>query len=83
MADEAFYVGPEAGQTILVRLQNFAGQDDAESPVQVEAGDTVSFTGALQEVDEEFLAELQLYQASDELETGDFYIQAEDLTLTE
>lgn len=83
VADEAFYVGPEAGQTILVRLQPFGGEDDPESPFEVETGDTVSFTGTLRQIDDQFLSELQLYEASDELETGDFYIQAENLTLTQ
>ncbi|MCZ2858713.1 hypothetical protein [Blastococcus sp. VKM Ac-2987] len=83
VADEAFYVGPEAGQTILVRLQSFAGGDAPESPFEVEAGDTVSFTGALQQVDDEFLSELRLYDASEELTTGDFYVQVEDITLAQ
>ncbi|GAA4732125.1 hypothetical protein GCM10023328_09220 [Modestobacter marinus] len=83
VADEAFYVGPEAGQTILVRLQPFGGEDDPESPFEVQEGDTVSFGGTLEQVDEEFLAELQLYDPAQQFETGDFYVQASEITLVE
>lgn len=83
VADEAFYVGPEPGRTIMVRLEEFAGEDDPESPFEVEVGDQVSFTGTLQEIDEEFLNELQLFEGVEQLETGDFYVQADEVTLVE
>ncbi|SDY10832.1 hypothetical protein SAMN05661080_02337 [Modestobacter sp. DSM 44400] len=83
VADEAFFVGPEAGQTIMVRLQPFAGSDDPESPFEVETGDRVSFTGTLQQIDEEFLADLQLYDPAQQLEAGDSYVQATDITLAQ
>ena len=83
VADEAFYVGPEPGQTIMVRLQEFAGENAPESPFEVEAGDQVSFTGTLREIDDAFLDELQLFDGVDQLETGDFYVQADDVTLVE
>jgi len=81
VADEAFYVGPEAGQTILVRLQQFGGTDAPESPFQVEAGDTVSFSGTLEQVDQDFLDDLQLYDPSTQYSLGDFYVQAGETTL--
>ncbi|MCZ2821261.1 hypothetical protein O2V63_13030 [Modestobacter sp. VKM Ac-2977] len=83
VADEAFFVGPEAGQTIMVRLQPFGGTDDQESPFQVQEGDTVSFSGTLEEITDEFLSELQLYTPAEELETGDYYVQASEVTLVE
>jgi len=81
VADEAFYVGPEAGQTILVRLQQFGGTDAPESPFQVEAGDTVSFSGTLEQIDQDFLDDLQLYDPSTQYSLGDFYVQAGEITL--
>jgi len=83
VADEAFYVGPEAGRTVLVRLQEFGGTDSPESPFQVETGDTVSFTGTLRQVDDAFLADLQLYDPSTQFQVGDFYVQADEITLME
>ncbi|MCZ2807100.1 hypothetical protein O2W18_18485 [Modestobacter sp. VKM Ac-2983] len=83
VADEAFFVGPEAGQTIMVRLQPFGGAGDEESPFEVQEGDTVSFSGTLEEIDEEFLSSLQLYMPADELETGDYYVQASEITPAE
>ncbi|TWH75108.1 hypothetical protein [Modestobacter roseus] len=83
VADEAFFVGPEAGQTIMVRLQPFGGSDDSESPFEVQEGDTVSFSGTLEQIDEEFLADLQLYQPAEQLETGDYYVQASEISLAE
>lgn len=80
VADEAFYVGPEVGNTILVRLANFAGEAAPESPFSVEAGDDVNFTGQLQEVDDAFLAELELFDGADGLELGDFYVQVDQIT---
>ena len=80
VADEAFYVGPEVGNTILVRLQPFAGEDAAESPFQVEQGGRVTFTGELREIDEQFLSGLQLYDGADDLELGDFYVQADQIS---
>ncbi|OMQ14778.1 hypothetical protein A7K94_0214185 [Modestobacter sp. VKM Ac-2676] len=80
VADEAFFVGPEPGQTIMVRLQPFGGAGDEESPFQVQEGETVSFSGTLEEIDEEFLSSLQLYMPADELETGDYYVQASEIT---
>ncbi len=81
IADEAFYVGPEAGQTVLVRLQPFAGTGQPESPVTYEAGDTVSFTGTLEQVDEAFLTDLQLYDPSGQFQVGDYYVQASEVTV--
>lgn len=83
VADEAFLVGPEADRTIMVRLQPFGGTDDPESPFEVQEGDTVSFGGTLEQIDEEFLADLQLYDPTTEFETGDFYVQASEITLVE
>lgn len=83
IADEAFFVGPEAGQTIMVRLEPFGGTDDPESPFEVQEGDTVSFSGTLQEIDDAFLADLQLYTPAEDLETGDYYLQASGLTMAE
>ncbi|MGY1839266.1 MULTISPECIES: hypothetical protein [unclassified Modestobacter] len=80
VADEAFFVGPEVGRTILVRLQPFSGTEDPESPFQVQEGDTVSFSGTLEQVDEEFLADLQLFDPTTQFETGDFYVQASEIT---
>lgn len=80
VADEAFYVGPEVGNTILVRLQAFAGEDAPESPFQVEQGGRVTFTGELREIDEQFLSELQLYDGADDLELGDYYVQADQIS---
>ena len=80
VADEAFFVGPEAGQTIMVRLPAFAGEDDPESPFSVEEGATVSFTGTLQEIDEALLGELQLYDPAEDLETGEVYVQVEEIS---
>lgn len=83
VADEAFYIGPEPGRTIMVRLPEFAGENAPESPFEVEAGDQVSVTGTLQEIDEALLADLQLFEGTPQLETGDFYVQADDITLVE
>lgn len=80
VADEAFYVGPEAGNTILVRLEEFAGEDQPESPFSVEAGGAVSFTGTLQEIDEELVSELEFYDGTDGLELGDYYVQIEEIS---
>lgn len=80
VADEAFFVGPEVGQTVMVRLPAFAGEDETESPFSVEQGDTVSFTGTLQEIDDALLSELQLYNPAEELETGQVYVQVEDIS---
>lgn len=80
VADEAFYVGPEVGNTILVRLQAFAGEDAPESPFQVQEGGRVTFTGELREIDEQFLSELQLYDAAEDLELGDYYVQADQIS---
>ncbi|MCZ2815280.1 hypothetical protein [Modestobacter sp. VKM Ac-2984] len=80
VADEAFFVGPEAGQTIMVRLEPFGGTGDEESPFEVQEGDTVSFSGTLEEIDEEFLSSLQLYTPAEDLETGDYYVQASEIT---
>lgn len=79
VADEAFFVGPEAGETIMVRLPAFAGDEAPESPFVVEEGDVLSFTGSLEEIDEALLSELQLYDAAEELETGDFYVQVDEI----
>ena len=75
-ADEAFFVGPEPSQALLVRLAEFAG--DTESPFDVQEGEQVSFTGTLEQVDEALLSELQLPQGSPELQAGDFYVQADE-----
>lgn len=83
VADEAFFVGPEAGQTILVRLEEFGGTDSEESPFEVAEGDTVSFGGTLEQIDDEFIAELQLFDPTTQFETGDFYVQASEITLVE
>lgn len=80
VADEAFFVGPAVGETVLVRLADFAGEGASESPFVVEAGDTVSFSGTLEQIDDELLAELQLYDPSEEFETGDVYVQVEDIS---
>lgn len=80
VADEAFYVGPEVGNTILVRLAEFAGEGEPESPFTVEAGSTVDFTGQVQEIDDAFLAELQLYDGADQLELGDYYVQVDQIS---
>lgn len=80
VADEAFYVG-QPGQTIMVRLENFAGEGAPESPFEVEVGDQVSFTGTLQEIDQELLDSLQLFEGVEEVELGDYYVQADDVTL--
>ena len=80
VADEAFYAGPEVGNTILVRLADFAGEAAPESPFSVEAGDAVNFTGQLQEIDDAFLAELELYDGTDGLELGDYYVQVDQIT---
>jgi len=80
VADEAFYVGPEVGNTILVRLQSFAGEDDPESPFQVEQDGRVTFSGELREIDEQFLSKLQLYDGADDLELGDFYVQVDQIS---
>lgn len=80
VADEAFYVGPEQGNTILVRLEKFAGEGSQESPFSVEAGDKVSFTGELREIDEEFVSQLQLYDPAEELELGDYYVQIDEIS---
>lgn len=80
VADEAFFVGPEVGQTVMVRLPAFAGEENPESPFSIEEGDTVSFTGTLQEIDEALLSELQLYNPAEELETGEVYVQVEEIS---
>lgn len=78
VADEAFFVGPEPDRTVLVRLPEFAGGQ--ESPFDVQEGDEVSFTGTLEEVDEALLSELQLDDPP-QVETGDVYVQVEELEL--
>ncbi|MCI2239435.1 hypothetical protein MO973_00975 [Paenibacillus sp. TRM 82003] len=80
VADEAFYVGPQAGQTVLVRLPEFAGADAAESPFTVEQGDVVSFTGSLAEVDDALLSELRNYDPAPDLQVGSVYVQAEQIS---
>ncbi|WP_432535020.1 hypothetical protein [Kineococcus arenarius] len=80
VADEAFYVGPQAGQTVLVRLPQFAGADAAESPFTVEQGDVVSFTGSLAEVDDALLSELRNYDPAPDLQVGSVYVQAEQIS---
>lgn len=81
IADEAFYVGPEVGRTVLVRLQPFAGTGEPESPTAYEEGDTVTFDGTIEQVDQEFLSDLQLYDPSTQLSTGDWYVQASEVTV--
>ncbi|WP_432483427.1 hypothetical protein [Kineococcus esterisolvens] len=80
VADEAFHVGPQAGQTVLVRLPQFAGADAAESPFTVEQGDVVSFTGSLAEVDDALLSELRNYNPAPDLQVGSVYVQAEEIS---
>lgn len=80
VADEAFYVGPEVGNTILVRLESFAGEGAPESPFQVEEGGRVTFSGELREIDDQFLSELELYDGVEELEIGDFYVQVDQIS---
>lgn len=75
-ADEAFFVGPDPSQAMLVRLPEFAGE--SESPFNVQEGEQVSFSGTLEQVDEALLSELQLPAGAPELQAGDFYIQAEE-----
>ena len=43
----------------------------------------MSFGGTLEQIDEEFLSSLQLYEPAEELETGDYYVQASEITLVE
>ncbi len=81
VADEAFFVGPGPGQTVLVRLQPFGGADDPESPGTYEVGDTVSFSGTVREIDQTFLDELKLFTPSAELQTGDVYVQVDEIIL--
>ncbi len=80
VADEAFYVGPEVGSTILVRLQEFAGDDAPESPFEVEEGGTVTITGTLEQIDQELLSSLQLYNPAEDLELGSYYVQADEIS---
>jgi len=80
VADESFYVGPEAGETVLVRLPAFAGADAPESPFTVEQGDVVSFSGTLAQVDDALLADLRNYDPSTELQVGSVYVQAEQIS---
>ena len=80
VADEAFYVGPEVGNTILVRLQEFAGEEAPESPFQVEQGGEVTFSGELMEIDDQFLSELELFDGVGELEVGDYYVQIDQIS---
>ena len=80
VADEAFFVGPEdGGETILVYLPRFAGEQ--ESPFDVEPGDKVSFTGTIKEVDEELLSKMQLDDAP-EMNVGDLYVEADQISPT-
>lgn len=80
VADEAFYVGSEPGQTIMVRLPEFAGENAPESPFEIQEGEQVSFTGTLQEIDEELLSQLQLFEGTPTVETGDFYVQVDEIS---
>lgn len=80
VADEAFYVGPEVGNTILVRLQEFAGEEAPESPFQVEEGGEVTFSGELMEIDDQFLSELELFDGVGELTVGDYYVQIDQIS---
>lgn len=80
VADEAFYVGPEVGSTVLVRLEEFAGDDAPESPFQVEEGDTVSLTGTLEQLDEALVSSLTLYDPAEELELGEYYVQVDEIS---
>lgn len=78
VADEAFYVGPEVGRTVLVRLAKFA--DGQESPFKVENGDTVTFSGIVRAIDEQFLNDLRLYNPATRLERGQVYVQIEEIS---
>lgn len=80
VADEAFYVGPGEGSTILVRLVPFAGAEAPESPFQVEEGSDVDFTGTLEPLTPELVSSLRLYDPAEELELGDYYVQVEEIT---
>lgn len=81
VADEAFYVGPSDEQAVLVRLEPFAGPGEPESPTVYEEGDTVSFSGTAQEIDQSLLDSLQLYDPAEDINPGDVYIQADEITV--
>lgn len=80
VADEAFFVGPDPERTVLVRLADFAGEGEQESPMDVDEGETVSFTGSVEEVDEALLSELQIVDDAPEVSPGDVYIQVDELS---
>ncbi|PPK92277.1 hypothetical protein CLV92_11523 [Kineococcus xinjiangensis] len=77
VADEAFYVGPDAGRSVLVRLPEFAA---GESPFKVEAGDTVNLSGTLRPVDQALLDEMGAYDPAKRLEPGQVYVQADKIS---
>ncbi|WP_432497621.1 hypothetical protein [Kineococcus auxinigenes] len=80
VADEAFYVGPSADHTVLVRLPQFAGANAPESPFTVEQGSTVTFTGTVAEVDQALLDSLGNYDPAAGLQVGSLYVQAETIS---
>lgn len=83
VADEAFLAGPDPERTVLVRLANFAGGGEPESPMDINEGDVVSFTGTVEAVDDAVLADLQLVD-EDALagSAGDVYVQIDELSMS-
>lgn len=80
VADEAFIVGSGDGPPVLVRLAEFAGAGASESPFSVQAGDTVSFTGTIEQIDEAFLAELDAVDTGQDFQAGDPFVQVEEIS---
>ena len=77
IADEAFWVGPSADERVLVYITD-AG---AESGVDVDAGDTVTFSGTLQPVEDGFTeqAGIDETEGATDLTEQSYYIAAEQV----
>jgi hypothetical protein len=79
VADEAFWVGPSADERVLVFIADAGG----ESGVDVDAGDTVSFTGTLEPVGGDFAANagIDAAEGADDVVAQDHYISAEQVEI--
>ena len=76
VADEAFLAGPDPERTVLVRLADFVGEGEQESPFNVQAGEMVGFTGTVEQITEELLSSLSMVdEEALQGNIGDVYIQ--------
>ncbi|MDT0274761.1 hypothetical protein [Blastococcus goldschmidtiae] len=78
VADDAFLAGRDASQNILVRLTGSAGGGGL--PSDLRAGEQISFSGTLAQVDQALLSELALFAEAPDIQPGDYYVRAEEIS---